>query len=575
METDMDLLKAISEIVVPEAVHMLELGEALPNQDAWKTMSESVAVVVAKSSVAFRRQQEDKFNQFAKAELDAANAVTSSICSELNKKTSKIMLRLAEHLKKKKKGSLDNIPWDAITEWAPSSSKLGLSVFNNKHFAQMLDDEINGRKSVVLTLQISFPQLMGTSDLDMYDDNMLALVDILLAKQHMFDPDSFRPFREQARKALQIRLPVALGWKDCVIVRACGLSIAGSIASGSFFSTKHPFFAQSLADASGDLARVGDRVKELCTAGKAIANNFIAALVDESDPKEPAMLILSQEDDNDSLTHFPSVVLSMAPVCARILQHILVMYTPTSETLAVPSADYAETWVITHIPALRQQIEQCRSQLTTINLPEKVPQDKLREWPGVNAVIQYVDGAEQLANFLASLAIECVAGELVSTLQTLVTAVTAEKFSGLVPSIEQGDLEEKKDMFYSVVQSVETKTIVRVWKKYQALTAKFDGHVRDGQKTEATMEDMIQDLHINDVAKQKIVEVQRLRAQHLETIKTCMGIFTSFQALWRPLSPDETRQTLVARCRRGLTHRKMSIPPPLSLYLSKMQEMSA
>ena len=65
-----------------------------------------------------------------------------------------------------------------------------------------------------------------------------------------------------------------------------------------------------------------------------------------------------------------------------------------------------------------------------------------------------------------------------------------------------------------MVQSVETKTIVRFWKKYQALTAKFDGHERGGQKTEATMEDMIQDLHINDVAKQKIVEVQQLRAQH-------------------------------------------------------------
>ena len=168
-ETDKALARDLQDIKVPGlAAKMLEsqLGTPLPTEDAWQSMSQKVACVVAKSSEAFRETHAEGLESFASAERKACQVVSGAVQREVRARGTKLLEGFVKHLTVGE--SQPDMPTDvkeqcdAIIGWAPSASKLGLDVFQNREHALAHDKVIDECKACTVSLQRSFGQLAGT-----------------------------------------------------------------------------------------------------------------------------------------------------------------------------------------------------------------------------------------------------------------------------------------------------------------------------------------------------------------------------------------------------------------------------
>ena len=110
------------------------------------------------------------------------------------------------------------------------------------------------------------------------------------------------------------------------------------------------------------------------------------------------------------------------------------------------------------------------------------------------------------------------------------------------------------------MHSHECKTLVRGWKTYQNVAGQLDA-IFLPKVTAAGIE-------LAESAQARLHELRTEAQASLPGIKLVIGVITVFQALWRPLNPEETRKALATKCRKVLESREVQIPAPLSLMWS-------
>ena len=543
---DVQCSKDLDKLTAPGALARDQLASdlgslTLVQHKAWKKFCSELEKITSKGSESFTTRYESKLAEHRKTIDDAAAALVAKADELIRTAFGNVCGHIGDN-------DLDiegfKVECDTFVSNMPSAETLKLTMLS-KPFSQEFDEKAEKLKSFTRSLQSGVVAMATPADFDIYDDNVVDLLNVLQAGAPSESPAFGRvaaTLKNKLNKFLLVHLKEVLDPIGEICVR---------MAKGcSFFATAGAPDSKHLMDQECVVEALVSSEHQLSMCDQ-IIEKYWPVWCDRQE--EEAQLTIAIKS-GDVEVGVPLTLALRAPKVHQIL-HTSLKFTWTT-------AEAAADHILETIPALWEAVCEMRAFL------DKIPEEKR----DVDSC-QYLD--ELLGEFwpwlvsLADTGVSQIAKPMTQAFDNCCANAKSEVLGDMYTIAKTKQLGNKAtvNQLFGKTSTSHAKNLFNNWKTYQNLLASLQdiqsvlgGLLRGGGEPAVTMLS-------TESANILATELAKKDSTNYKQVQQVLGLLTAAQALWRQLRTGETRSGL---CRSALARRRdMHLPGVLKRRLAQ------